>query len=56
MLWLSDYPLIEEWRLEMKEIKDHYEKTGKVRNDIFRRKCRTTLGYKENQHKKKKKK
>ena len=45
ILWLSDYPNLNMWRVEMNEIKSIFVKTGKVKKDISRRECRASLGF-----------
>ncbi|NQZ60405.1 MAG: hypothetical protein HRT88_23405 [Lentisphaeraceae bacterium] len=42
MLWLEDYPNLQEWSKEMEEIKAHLKRTGKIKN-IFRKKCRAAV-------------
>ncbi|VGO21884.1 sulfatase [Pontiella sulfatireligans] len=43
MLWLEDYPRMNEWRAEMDEIHKELARTGRVNNQIFRRKCRAAI-------------
>jgi hypothetical protein len=43
MLWLEDHPRLEEWRAGIKEIREHLSRTGRVNNQIFRRKCRAAI-------------
>lgn len=43
MLWREDYPRMDEWRAEMKEIYEELARTGRVNNQIFRRKCRAAI-------------
>lgn len=43
MLWLEDYPRMAEWREEMTEIHQELARTGRVNNQIFRRKCRAAI-------------
>jgi arylsulfatase A-like enzyme len=48
MLWLTDHPPLDAWRNEMKEIEACFEKSGRVKTEVFRRHSRVAVGQKEN--------